>query len=149
MSEKEPDLFDWRPPKKRSRADQVINAFEKFNEHHPDVWPLFKRFSLEVIKAGHKHYAAAAIFERIRWHMEIENRGGSLKLNNNFKPYYARMFHLSHPEHAEFFRNRKLTSQNTPAYKDDVQEFNSGKPEDEEMVSARLSELLSNKVSAT
>lgn len=33
-----------------------------------------------------------------------------MKINNNFTAHFARMFHIAHPRHDGFFRNRKLLS---------------------------------------
>ena len=65
------------------------------------------------------HYAVAAIWERIRWHIDIETReeymnpddpDKPLKLNNNHKAYYVRMFHKDFPKYNGFFRTRELTA---------------------------------------
>jgi len=102
----DPDLFSWRP---RTRADKIREEFERFHADNPMVWDLFQRFSLEVVESGRKHYSASAIFERIRWHVEIETTG-EFKLCNNYRAYYARLFHQHHPNLAGFFRNRELVS---------------------------------------
>lgn len=84
--------------------------FEKFHEENPMVYELLKRFTFQVIERGHKHYGIAAIFERIRWHTEIETTDPVFKLNNNLKAFYARMFHRDHPKHDGFFRTRQSSS---------------------------------------
>lgn len=108
------DLFAWRQqPRRETRADQILSAFLAFHAENPDVWTLFERFALGAIEAGRDHYSAKAVVERIRWHVEIETRGDEMKINNNFTAHFARMFHLAHPNHDGFFRNRKLLSTST------------------------------------
>jgi hypothetical protein len=72
------------------------------------VYELFKRFAFEVIRRGHKHYSANAIFERIRWHTDIETNGDPFKLSNNHRAYYARLFMHDHPEYEGFFRTKEI-----------------------------------------
>lgn len=84
--------------------------FEVFHRENPHVYELFKKFTYQAIDAGLKHYAAAAIFHRIRWYSEIETKGDPFKIGQNFCPYYGRLFMRDHPEHAGFFRTRKLRS---------------------------------------
>jgi hypothetical protein len=107
----------------KSRADQIEAAFLRFHEANPIVWDLFERFALQAIAAGRHGYGSAAIFERIRWHMAIETVGEPIKLNNNYRAYYARMFAAKHPEHAGFFRCRKRTSIERPPGRPDRQVF--------------------------
>ena len=76
-----------------------------WHRENPDVWKLFEKFTDDVIARGHEHYSAKAIFERIRWHTEIET-DGAFKLQNNFTAYYARLFHALRPECDGFFRTR-------------------------------------------
>lgn len=107
----------------KTRADQILREFRKFHEANPRVWELFKKFSIEASNSGRSHYSAKAIFERIRWHIEIETKGSDLKLNNNYTAYYARLFHLDQPELDGFFRVRKLVSQEKIADGRDRQVF--------------------------
>ncbi len=138
-----PDLFEWVSPPRKTRADQILDAFEKFHAENPEVWQLFQRFALEAVASGAAHYSAHAIIHRIRWHTEIETRDfDGLKINNNFFPYYARMFHLALPERDGFFRNRKLTTEDKAASSDDRQSFISAAAGEEKAILARLRDIL-------
>lgn len=132
-------MIKWRA---RSRADQILDAFIKHHRQNPAVWELFIKFALQAVHIGREHYSANAIFERIRWHVEIETKGSEVKLGNNFRAYYARLFHLAYPEHDGFFRNRKLTSEDAVAYEHDKQLGNMAAPSEEESITERLKELL-------
>jgi hypothetical protein len=105
-----------------TRADQIIRAFNKFHNKNPRVWELFERYAMQIVDSGRGHYSAAAVVHRIRWHMEVETshpevedgeheESTDVKLNNNFIPHYARLFHTLHPRLDGFFRNRVLTSE--------------------------------------
>lgn len=86
--------------------------FFEFHKENPHVYELFKHYTKAAMKTGRKHYSAYAIFERIRWHSDIEtNEALGFKLNNNHRPYYARMFAANYPQHANFFRTRCLANE--------------------------------------
>ena len=137
------DLFAWTPIPSRTRADQILDSFEMFHAENPEVWTLFCRFALEAVASGAAHYSAHAIIHRIRWHTEIETGDlDGLKINNNFFPYYARMFHLALPEHNGFFRNRKLTTEGKVASLEDRQAFIDEPAGEEKTILARLREIL-------
>ncbi len=81
--------------------------FEKFHAENPHVYRLFERFALRAINAGRPRLGAKAIFERLRWYTTVETRSSDdLKLNNNYTPFYARMFEEQHPDYAGFFSKR-------------------------------------------
>ena len=138
-----PDLFDWadQPPAPATRTDQLLAAFEKFHRANPMVWEKFQELTFRAIDKGIQFYSAYAIYELIRWHVTVETTG-DLKLNNNFRPYYSRLWALAHPDHADFFRRRRLNSEDRPAAENDVQVFDSGPADDSDRITSRLRSLL-------
>ena len=105
------DLFD------TMKSDLELK-FEKFHAENPHIYHLFCRFAMEGAQVR-DHYSVAAIWERIRWHIDVETRedmenpddpGKPLKLNNNHKAYYVRMFHKDYPRMDGFFRTRELAA---------------------------------------
>lgn len=89
-------------------ADQIQRDFEVFHRAHPEVFRLFSRFANQMLTARFKHGSAALIFERIRWEtgvvmMDTE----SVKLNNNYRALYARLWEKNNPDHKGFFLKRK------------------------------------------
>lgn len=138
----QPELDLMARAETRTRTDQLLDAFERFHAENPEIWRLFQRFALEAVYSGMKSYSARAIIHQIRWHVEVETRGGELKLNDHTTPYYSRLFHLAYPQYDGFFRNRRLTSEESEAAKDDDQAFNCGPPGPEESIAARLAEIL-------
>jgi len=138
------DLFAAPPkPPRETRADQIFRRFCEFHKANPRVWTLFKRFTFELIHAGFEHHGAGAVVERIRWHTNIETRSeDGLKISNDLRAYYARLFHAAHPQHDGFFRNRKRRSEDRPAHGDDSPTVDMTPPEDETRLFERLRELL-------
>ena len=78
-----------------------------FHQDNPHVYELFERFAFQAIQAGFKNYSANAVFERIRWHTDIETQGSGFKLSNNHRAYYARYFHTRNPDYDGFFRTKQ------------------------------------------
>ena len=101
MTDKAPDLFDWIGP------PEAEEKFATFHAAHPEVWGYFLQFAFQVIRRGYKNYGARDLLHRIRWETSVVEGGKPFKINNNWSPYYARMFHRTYPEHVGFFRNRK------------------------------------------
>lgn len=131
-----------------TRADQMFRAFKDFHRENPVVWEFFEKFALAVAESGREHYSARAIFHRIRWHMDFEVLGDAVvKIGNNHSPFYARMFHLSHPKHDGLFRNRKQTSQNQLANKSGGERISFDLPGDESRLNRELEELMQRTLS--
>lgn len=99
-----------------SRYSELVDQFKAFHEAHPEVWELFQQFAFEKIGQGFKHYSANGIFERIRWEVSRPPpHPADFKLNNNYRSFYSRRFHLKYPGHDGFFRTREQTSNYAPA----------------------------------
>lgn len=127
----------------KTRQEEMAEQCQAFHDEHPEVWRLFVKFTHNVIEAGFKNYSANAIFERIRWEVDVNtptvtskrfaslpaDRSGNInggepvpipskqpfKLNNNYRAYYARRFHKMYPQHDGFFRTREQTSKQDTA----------------------------------
>jgi hypothetical protein len=124
-----------------TRADQIFNRFVAFHTANPDVFKLFEKFTLQLIGAGRQHYGIAAITERIRWHLNVDTKGDEVKINNDFKAYYARMFVAKHPQHAGFFQMRRRTSEDHIAYAEDFATFHTGATGNESALMSQLATL--------
>jgi len=67
---------------------------------------LFKEFTFTAISRGHKKLSSEMIINRIRWETNIMTNDKDYKINNNYKPFYSRMFMSEHPEYENFFYKR-------------------------------------------
>ena len=100
----------------RRRYDQLLERFLRYHAKHPEVWELFQRYTLELIRRGFPHHAVATVIERIRWDSPVGADGRSeFKISNDVKPFYARAFAWKYPQHADFFHFRPQTSKDKPA----------------------------------
>ncbi len=96
---------------KRPTRNELERAFRAFHSANPEVYVLFKKYARQAARAGRKNFGVAMIWERMRWHTLVETQGDSYKLNNNHRAYYARMFMEEHPQHAGFFRTRRVKNE--------------------------------------
>ena len=122
-------------------------AFTRFHTDNPIIWYHFKRFTFAVIGAGRDHYSSQAVFQRLRWHTNFEVIGGpSIKLNDHFSPFYARMFHVAYPAYAEFFMVRLQTSHFSQPFLNDSFDIDEPAGADKvELLNLRLLALLQGK----
>lgn len=93
------------------RTKPITEMFEEYHAANPRVYQLFKRFAREAKAVGLKRYSARAIFERIRWHTNVETYDANepFKVNNYYSPLYARMLMSEEPAFGDFFELRELT----------------------------------------
>lgn len=104
-----------------TRADQIYRRFRAFHKANPQVWDLFQQFTNELIAQGYKRYSVDAVLHRVRWEVAIKTRGDEgVKLNNDFTPYYARMWLATHPQWPNFFELRARKSLQRPASAEDI-----------------------------
>jgi hypothetical protein len=91
--------------------------FVKFHQENPKVYQLWDRFTKEAIAKGHTKIGSAMILERIRWETSVATvnarpDGERLKLNNNFKSYYARLWMSKNPQHKDIFPTKRVEGDN-------------------------------------
>jgi hypothetical protein len=115
------NLFDdngWAPVK--TRADQIEAAFKIFFHANPIVWKLICERAFWAMGQGMEHYSISECIEWVRWwHRENIRDESGLKIRNDFRAYYARLFHVAYPEHDGFFRTRKRPSTEKGEFKGD------------------------------
>lgn len=82
------------------------DSYIKWDAANPQFYPLFVRFTLELIERGYKKFGVRLIWERIRWESFLQTQGDPWKLNDHYHSIYARRFMEEHPEHKGVFRLR-------------------------------------------
>jgi hypothetical protein len=102
------DLFDFGTAETPTNAMEA--AFWTFHSDNPEVYRLFDRFTRYAIQRGRKRFSAYVVFERIRWETSLETSEGDYKLNNNHRPYYARLWLRNNPAFSDFFSTRETTA---------------------------------------
>ena len=76
----------------------------------PLVYAKFESMALQAIKANAK-VGTNMIVNVMRWRGCVEQQGSIYKVDNDCAPYYARWFMKKHPQHAGFFKTRKLQNE--------------------------------------
>lgn len=95
------ESFDW--------GRSIQQAFEEFDQAHPEVYEYLVRLAFEAYRRGFRHYGIGALWERMRWHFQIEkDMDSDFKLNNNFRSRYARKIIAQYPDLEDFFELRAL-----------------------------------------
>lgn len=91
--------------------NEIVAVFSDHHKRNPLIWEYFEKFSLEILRSGRDYYSAQAVYNRIRWHVDIEtDDGADFRMKSGHIAYYSRMFHVAHPEHDGFFRTCQLRS---------------------------------------
>lgn len=81
--------------------------FQEYHQKHPEVYKKFKELALDAIRRGHKHFSGRGILQVARFYHPGEIKEDGYKINNNYSPYYVRLFKIDFPQHANFFETRK------------------------------------------
>ena len=87
-------------------TDIHSTKFPKYHQENPQIYEAFKRVTFEAIKLGHTRFSAEFVFNVIRWKTDV-TADDDFKVNNNYKPFYSRMFMNEFPEFKGIFNLRK------------------------------------------
>ena len=84
----------------------ILNCLE-FHFENPQVWDIFLKLTEDLIKKNKSKYGVAAVWERMRWEIEIvlQREDIAHKLNNNYKAFYSRLFDFYGSFDMEFENN--------------------------------------------
>lgn len=91
-----------------TRRLTIQERFDKFDRDNPHIYELIKRFAFEALRSV-KHYSIRAIFERIRWHLNVETQTDErFRISDNFTSRYVRKLIFQYPEFNDFFTTKEL-----------------------------------------
>jgi len=91
-------------------GDASYEAFRAFHAANPHVYAHLRRFALEAKRSGRPRISINLLHERLRWFTTIEVQGDAFKVNNNWRPFYARLLMHEEPELAGFFETRRASA---------------------------------------
>ena len=72
---------------------------------NPEVYEMFKRFTFQAINRGHKNLSSEMIVNRIRWETDVMTTDKDYKINNDYKPFYSRLFMAEHKQYENFLES--------------------------------------------
>lgn len=86
-------------------SDEQRKEFLNYHKENKLVWTAFEHHATHAMMRGVK-VGAMAVINRIRWESEIEKpEGQQYKINNNYAPYYARIYNAKYKK--DFFETRE------------------------------------------
>jgi hypothetical protein len=88
----------------------TATAFQEYHEKNPHIYEAFLGIALELLEAGHEKYSAKGIMEVVRW--QNAKKGETVKVNNDYTSFYARVVADNHPKLSKFFEFRQVTGLN-------------------------------------
>lgn len=86
---------------------RTASRFAEYHTANPQVYAALRRFALDAKRAGRDRLSINMLFERVRWHTDIDAQGDTFKVNNSFRAYYARLLMEQEPELRGFFETRR------------------------------------------
>ena len=89
----------------------------EFHKANPRVYELFKEITFRAIRKGKTKLSATLVVNVIRWEHFLETttqKDGGFKINNNFVPYYSRLFMRDFPKYDGLFATRTIRSSSNP-----------------------------------
>ena len=90
------------------QAQTIDHKFREYHERHPEVYQHLVLFARRVKARGHERYSISALFERVRWHLDIEKGDEPFKIDNIYRSRYARLIMEREPDLKDFFELREL-----------------------------------------
>lgn len=98
--------FDWDQADARSLMRAM---YEEFRRENPQVEAKLVMMARNLKSRGIRTYGIAALWEVLRydWLMTTSDPNSQLKLNNNYKAFYARDIMKTHFDLDGFFTTRK------------------------------------------
>lgn len=91
------------------KALTIQEKFENFHAKKPEVYDYLVKTARLLKSRGHTKYGIGSIYERTRWHFEVDmDAGEEYKLNNNYRSRYVRKIIAEHKDLEKFFELRQL-----------------------------------------
>lgn len=90
----------------------IARKFEQYHKDNPKIFEKLVEYTRYLkYEKKRSNYGIGAVFERIRWHLDVEtNDPDGWKINNNYRSRYVRLLEEQYPEFLGFYRKRKLIS---------------------------------------
>lgn len=102
----------WAQPRQLALLEDPIEAqAREFDHANPWIFEHLVRLARARRDAGYPHGSINQLFEVLRWERDLlVHTTDGLKLNNNYRAYYARKLMAVHPDLSGFFHTRVTRS---------------------------------------
>jgi hypothetical protein len=84
----------------------LYKRFIQYHKENPMIYHMFKKYTIEAIQSGYKHFGSQMIIEKIRWETGVVAKNDKFKIGNDYASFYSRMFMLEYPHYKDYFRIR-------------------------------------------
>lgn len=113
----QPELLDVDEPEK---PPTPAEKFEQFHHDNPAVYQALCDLARQWINStGRRKIGIGALVERVRWDIAIATSDPDFKINNNHRPFYARLIMAQEPDLADVFDLRtSIADEWTPGARD-------------------------------
>ena len=90
----------------------IQERFEEFHRRNPWVYAALEKLATEYLATGRKRLGIKMLWEVLRWHYNLAtvDPGSEFKVCNSYHSRYVRLLIARHPEWADSFELRTLTS---------------------------------------
>ena len=88
-------------------TDEIKKCWWEYHQRNPQVYTAFKRFTFQAIGSKRQRFSSMAVIQRMRWESMVSG-DDDFKINNNYAPYYARLFMKDFPQYEGFFETRSI-----------------------------------------
>ncbi len=97
--------FNFNEPSAPAHA----NNFARFHKDNPFILNMLIELALEYKNAGRKRLSMDLLLNKLRWDFDVQTKDdlSNLKINNNYRSYYARAVMEAEPRLKGFFKTRK------------------------------------------
>jgi len=104
------NFTDPSDPNGEGRPLTVREQFEVFHRLNPWVYTELDRMARELRAIGRRHLGMSCLVETLRFNFyrQTVDPNSEFKVNNNYKPHYARLLITEDPELESLFELRKL-----------------------------------------
>lgn len=102
--------LSFEPPLERP-GDPIEEAALAFHRENPHVLQELETLCRRVRRMGRRRWGITAAFEVVRYNGAVTTSGKPYKLNNNYRPIYARWLMRDVPELRGFFETRTRGAQ--------------------------------------
>lgn len=81
--------------------------FERFDRDNPHVYTTLCDLTRQWVDGGYGKLGIGMLFEVTRWKLRMSTVGEPIKLNNNYRAFYARKIMAEHPQWDGVFETRR------------------------------------------
>jgi hypothetical protein len=82
---------------------------------NPAVYERIDQLARHLLEHGRVRYGVDAFFNALRWNSGVGMEGEEWKMNDHYRPYYARLWLQNNPGNWDFFELRKVKGEYPPS----------------------------------